>query len=55
MKKMEFLKSRFVCTCKDGSEEERLYKTTSIYSKFEFSVTVTLCLTFKELFFTVFQ
>jgi hypothetical protein len=33
--------------------EERLYKKTSLYSKFEFSFSVTLRLPFKELFFSV--
>ena len=40
---------------KGGLVEERLYKKTSLYSKFEFSFSVTLCLPFKELFFSVFQ
>ena len=40
---------------KGGSVEERLYKKTSLYSKFEFSFSFTLCLPFKELFFSVFQ
>jgi hypothetical protein len=30
-------------------------KKASLYSKFEFSFSVTLCLPFKELFFSVFQ
>ena len=38
-----------------SSMEERLFEKTSIYSKFEFSLSVTLCLPFKELFFSVFQ
>jgi hypothetical protein len=40
---------------KGGSVEERLHKRTSLYSKFEFSFSVTLCLPLKELFFSVFQ
>ena len=32
--------------------EERLFEKTSVYSKFEFSFSVTLCLPFKELFFS---
>ena len=39
---------------KGGSVEEQLYKKTSLYNKFEFSFSVTLCLPFKELFFSVF-
>lgn len=41
--------------CKGGSVEDRLFKKTSPYSKFEFSFPVTLCLPFKELFFSVFS
>ena len=32
---------------KGDSVEERLYKKTSLYSKFEFSFAATLCLPFK--------
>ena len=40
---------------KGGSVEERFCKKASPYSKFEFSFPVSLCLPFKELFFSVFQ
>ena len=39
---------------KGGSEEERLYKKTPLYRKFEISFHFTLCSPFKELF-SVFQ
>ena len=35
---------------KGGSVEERLYKKTSLYSKFEFCLSVTPCLPFKKNF-----
>jgi hypothetical protein len=38
-----------------GSVEERLYKKTSLYRKFEFSFFVFFLIPFKELFFSDFQ
>ena len=41
--------------CKGDSMEERLYKKTLLFSNFEYSFAVTLCLTFKYLFLSVFS
>ena len=54
-KKLGVLLHKFEKLVKVGSVEERLYKKTSLYSKFEFSFSVALCLPFKEMFCSVFQ